>query len=170
MRKLYLNQKVWSFREKFAICDANDRPVYHAVGSVFQIPKHFDILDLQDNRVASVIKQPMTWLPCFYLKIAGQQVATIQKKFTLFKPRYELSAAGLTVTGDFWDMNFTVSRRGKVIGTVAKRWFSIGDKYEITIQDDTDSLLLVGLVIAIDYVKRTEQAASASSSNFNGSN
>ena len=167
MRKLYLDQKIWSVREKFTIYDDRERPVYRAQGSLFKIPKHFDIFDLQDHVVASVTKQPLHWLPRFDLKIGGQPVATIQKQFSLFKPRYDLVATGLTVTGDFWDMNFTVSRRGQVVGTVAKRWFSVGDKYEITSQDDTDSLLLVGLVLAIDYVKRQAQAAANSSSTGN---
>ncbi|MFD1420653.1 LURP-one-related/scramblase family protein [Lactiplantibacillus songbeiensis] len=163
MRQLYLNQKVWSVREKFAVLDHQDRPVYQAVGSLFKIPKHFDILDLHDHIVATVTKQPFSWLPRFYLKIGDQQVATIQKRFTFFKPRYDLVAAGLTVTGDFWDMNFDVSRKGQLVGRVAKRWFSIGDKYEMTIQDSADELLIVGLVIAIDYVKRVEAAAASSS-------
>lgn len=167
MRKLYLNQKVWSLREKFTIRDEHDHPVYQAVGSVFQVPKHFDILDMQNTVIARVTKKPLSWLPLFSLEIGGQPVATIQKKFTLFKPRYDLSASGVTVTGDFWDMNFTVSRQGHTVGKVAKRWFSLGDQYEITIAHDDDTLLLVGLVIAIDYVKRTEQAA-ANSANHTG--
>ncbi|MCH4123351.1 MAG: LURP-one-related family protein [Levilactobacillus sp.] len=167
MRKLYLDQKVWSVREEFTIYDDREQPVYRAQGSLFKIPKHFDILDLQDHVVASVTKRPLHFLSSFDLEIGGQLVATIQKQFSLVKPRYELVAAGLSVTGDFWDMNFTVSRYGQVIGTVAKRWFSVGDKYEITIQDDTDSLLLVGLVLAIDYVKRQAQAAANSSSTGN---
>lgn len=164
MRKLYLNQKVWSWREKFAILDERDRPVYQAVGSLFQIPKHFDILDLNDQEVARVTKKPVSWQPIFFLEIGGQQVATIQKRFTFFKSHYELMAAGLDVSGDFWDMNFTVTRQGRTVGRVTKRWFSFGDKYEIEIMNDADQLLLVGLVIAIDYVKRMEQAATSSSS------
>lgn len=162
MHKLYLNQRVFSLREKFSVLNEREQPVYQVVGSVFQIPKHFDILDLNDRVVASITKKPLSWLPKFFLEIGGQQVATIQKSLTLLKPRYELTAAGLTVTGDFWDMNFEVSRQGTVVGRVTKRWFSVGDKYEITIIDDDQELLLVGLVIAIDYVKRMAAAAASS--------
>ncbi|WP_164504786.1 LURP-one-related/scramblase family protein [Levilactobacillus huananensis] len=162
MHKLYLNQKVLALRDRFAILDERDNPVYHAVGSVFRIPKHFDILDLNDRIVASVTKKPFALLPQFTLEIDGRSVATIQKRFTFLKPRYDLKAAGLTVSGDFWDMNFDVLRQGTAVGQIRKRWFSVGDKYEITIFDDQEELLLVGLVIAIDYVKKQADAAASS--------
>ncbi|KRO04508.1 hypothetical protein IV54_GL001295 [Levilactobacillus paucivorans] len=161
MSKLYLNQKVLSLRDKFDILDERDNPVYHAVGSVFRIPKHFDILDLNDRVVASVTKKPFTLMPQFTLEIGGRSVATIQKRFTFLKPHYDLNAAGLTVSGDFWDMNFDVSRQGTVVGQIRKRWFSVGDKYEISTFDDQEELLLVGLVIAIDYVKKQAEAAAS---------
>jgi len=150
-------------RDKFAVLDAQSRPVYRAVGSLFKIPKQFEILNLEDKVLATVTKKPFAWRPAFKLELGNQQAATIRKQWTLFKPRYELSAVGLTVTGDFWDMNFKVVRQGRIIGSVSKRWFSVGDKYEMTVQDQADELLLVGLVIAIDYVKRTEAAIASRS-------
>lgn len=161
MYKLYLKQQVWSLRDKFAVLNERDQPVYQVVGSVFQIAKHFDILDRSKRVVGSVTKKPLSWQPTFYLEIGGQQVATIQKRFTFFSSRYELSAVGLAVTGDVWDMNFEVARQGQVSGRVAKRWFTVGDKYEITIINEADELLLVGLVIAIAYVKQMQAGAAA---------
>ncbi|MFC6181025.1 LURP-one-related/scramblase family protein [Lactiplantibacillus daowaiensis] len=165
MRQLYINQKILSFRDRYAVLDAQSEPVYQVTGSLFSIPKHFDIENMAGSVVARVTKKPIAWLPRFYLEIDGRQVATLQKRMTVLRAKYTLSALNLTVTGDFWDMNFEVARNGQVIGSVAKRYFSIGDKYEITILDDADERLLVGLVVAIDYVKRSEAAAASASVN-----
>ncbi|MFC6201699.1 LURP-one-related/scramblase family protein [Lactiplantibacillus nangangensis] len=161
MRKLYLAQNIWSMRGKFVVSDEQGKPVYRVVGSLFKFAKHFDILNLNGSVAATVTKAPISWLPRFDLTIDGRSVATIQKKWTLFKPRYELSAVGITVIGDFWNMNFELRRGNRLIGQVAKRWFSIGDKYELTVVAEEDDLLVVGLVLAIDYAKR--QAAAAAS-------
>ncbi|WP_125761293.1 LURP-one-related/scramblase family protein [Companilactobacillus hulinensis] len=162
MRKLYINQKVLSMKEKFTVLNDQESPVYKIVGSMFAIPKHFDIMDLNDNVIATVTKEPITWMPKFHLTIDGKQVATIKKQFSFLKPHYEISAAGISVSGDFWDMNFAVVRNEKTVGSVEKRWFSVGDKYEITINNPEDELLIVGLVVAIDYVKHAEAAARSS--------
>jgi len=163
MQKLYLAQNIWSMRGKFVISDEQGRPVYRVVGSLFKFAKHFDILNLDGSVAATVTKAPISWLPRFDLTISGRSVATIQKRWSLFKPRYELSAAGVTVIGDFWDMNFELRRNGQLIGKVAKRWFSLGDKYELTVASEEDDLLVVGLVLAIDYVKRQAAAAASAS-------
>ncbi|VDG19406.1 hypothetical protein [Lactobacillus acidipiscis] [Lactiplantibacillus mudanjiangensis] len=163
MRQLYINQKIFSLRDKFAVIDAAQQPVYQVIGSLFKIPKHFDILDQHEKVVATVTNQPFTLLPKLQLTIDGRQAATIKKQFTLFKPRYSIDALGMTITGDFWDMNFDVRQGSHVVGTVAKKWLSFGDQYELTINDYDSELLLVGLVIAIDYVKQQEQAATSNS-------
>ena len=163
MRHLYLNQKILAVRDKFAVLDDQERPVYQVSGSLFRIPKRFEIMDASGQVVGTVTKKVVALMPRFDLNIDRRTVVTIQKKVTFFKPRYELTAAGLTVQGDFWDMNFEVVRNGVVVGSVAKRWFSIGDKYEISIANDDDELIMVGLVVAIDYVKRLEAAGRRSS-------
>ncbi|ETY73373.1 LURP-one-related/scramblase family protein [Lactiplantibacillus fabifermentans] len=164
MRHLYLNQKILAVRDKFAVLDDQEQPVYQVAGSLFRIPKQFEITDTSGRVVGTVTKKVVALMPRFDLNIDRRTVVTIQKKVTFFKPRYELIAAGLTVQGDFWDMNFEVVRDGVVVGSVAKRWFSIGDKYEISIANDDDELIMVGLVVAIDYVKRLEAAGRRSSS------
>jgi uncharacterized protein YxjI len=161
MRRLFVDQKLWSVRERFTVNDEFGGPVYEVEGSLFQIPKQFTIRDLAGRELARVWKKPLSWLPRFYVEVGGVPVATIQKELTFFKPRYTIEGPGISVAGDFWDMSFELYKGDAPIGRVDKKWMTMRDRYAIEIDRAEDELVVVGIVLAIDYVKRTEQSAAA---------
>jgi uncharacterized protein YxjI len=162
MRRLFVDQKLWSLRERFSVDDEDGGAVYTVEGSLFQIPKQFSINDPSGRQRARVWKKPVSWLPRFFVEVDGVQVATISKQFTFLRPRYTIDGPGLTVTGDYWDMSFELTLDGALVGRVDKKWMSMHDKYAIEIERPDDELVVVGIVLAIDYVKRTEESAAAS--------
>ena len=92
------------------------------------------------------------------------RIATITKELSFFKPSYRVDAEGLSIAGDWWNMNFAVTRSGMPVARISQRWLSWADAYEVTIEDDSAELLIVALVVAIDTVKADEQAAKESNS------
>ncbi|WP_425954997.1 LURP-one-related/scramblase family protein [Xylanimonas sp. McL0601] len=158
---MFVDQKLWSVRERFTVNDELGGPVYQVEGSLFQIPKQFTIRDLAGRERARVWKKPISWQARFFVEVEGVPVATIQKEVSLFKPRYTIDGPGISVTGDFWSMSFELLKAGAPIGRVDKKWMTMRDKYAIEIERVEDELLVLGVVLAIDYVKRTEQSAAA---------
>lgn len=161
MRRLFVDQKLWSLRERFTVNDEHGGAVYTVEGSLFQIPKQFTISDPAGRERARVWKKPVSWMPRFFVEVDGTQVATIAKQFTFLRPRYTIDGPGLSVTGDFWDMSFELNLGGEVVGRVDKKWMAVRDQYAIEIERPEDELVVLGIVLAIDYVKRTEQTAAA---------
>jgi uncharacterized protein YxjI len=161
MRRLFVDQKLWSLRERFTVNDEHGGAVYTVEGSLFQIPKQFTISDSAGRERARVWKKPVSWLPRFFVEVDGKQVATIAKQLTLLRPRYTIDGPGLTVVGDYWDMSFELRLGGDVVGRVDKKWMAVRDQYAIEIERPEDELLVLGIVLAIDYVKRAEQSAAA---------
>ncbi|GAA1987252.1 LURP-one-related family protein [Isoptericola halotolerans] len=161
MHRLLVGQKLWSMRGRFDVSNEDDGVVYTVEGSLFQIPKQFTIADPSGRERARVWKKPVSWQPRFFVEVDGVEVATIEKQFTFFRPRYEIHGPGLTVSGDFWDMSFEIQKDGVVVGRVDKKW-AFRDKYVIEVERPEDELLTVGIVLAIDYVKQSEQSAAAS--------
>ncbi|GAB2452495.1 LURP-one-related family protein [Xylanimonas ulmi] len=149
-------------RERFTVNDEMGGPVYQVEGSLFQIPKQFTIRDVAGRERARVWKKPLSWLPRFFVEVEGAPVATIRKELTFLRPRYTIDGPGITVTGNLWDMSFELLRGGAPIGRVDKRWMSIRDTYAVEIERPEDELVVLGIVLAIDYVKRSESAAAAS--------
>jgi uncharacterized protein YxjI len=161
MRRLFVDQKIWSLRERFTVDDEQGAAVYTVEGSLFKIPKQFSISDPSGRERARVWKKPVSWLPRFFVEVDGVEVATIAKQFTFLRPRYTIDGPGLTVTGDYWDMSFEIDLGGALVGRVDKKWMAVRDTYAIEIERPEDELVVLGIVLAIDYVKRTEQAGAA---------
>jgi uncharacterized protein YxjI len=160
MGQLYIKQQVLSLAEHFTVTDAAGNVRYLVEGSFLRIPKSFSITDPFGNEVANLEKTVLSLLPHFSVFVGGAQVATIDKEFSFFRPRYRIDAAGLNVEGDWWDMDFSVVRGGMPIAQISKRWLSWGDSYEISVFDDALETLIVALVVAIDKVKRDADRAS----------
>ncbi|GAA0632480.1 LURP-one-related family protein [Bifidobacterium pullorum] len=164
MKQLYIKQKMFTFGgEQFTVTDGAQRPVYTVEGSFLQIPKSFSIRDVNGFEVARVEKKTFSWLPHFSVFMGDAEVAAIDQEFSFFRPRYRIDAQGLAIEGDWWDMNFTVSRNGVQVAAITQRWLSWGDSYEVTIVEDALETLIVALVVAIDKVKADRDSSSASS-------
>ncbi|MDU5334744.1 LURP-one-related/scramblase family protein [Enterococcus sp.] len=164
MKKLYIKQKVFSIGEKFTVVDEDQRLRYSVKGSFMKIPKTFSVENEQGREVSKITKKTISLLPKFFVEIDGKDQIEISKHLSFLKAKYSIDAEDLSVDGNWWDMDFEVSQKGRKVAEINKRWISWGDTYEITILNDALEELIVSLVIAIDCVKEDEAAASSSSS------
>ncbi|WP_379946479.1 LURP-one-related/scramblase family protein [Enterococcus devriesei] len=164
MKKLYIKQKVFSIGEKYTVMDENQEPRYYVKGSFLKIPKTFTIEDEQGREISKITKKVISLLPKFFVEMNGKEAIEISKHLSFLKAKYSISAEGLTVDGNWWDMDFEVSRHGQKVAEINKRWISWGDTYEISIFNEALEELIISLVIAIDCVKADEAASSSSSS------
>ncbi|MBV7392306.1 MULTISPECIES: LURP-one-related/scramblase family protein [Enterococcus] len=164
MKTLYIKQKVFSIGEKFTVTDENQQPRFYVNGSFMKIPKTFEITDEQGREVSKITKKTISLLPKFFVEIDGKEMVEIQKKLTFLKAKYEINADGVSVDGNWWDMDFSVERKGKTLAEIHKKWVSWGDTYEIKIFDEDYLIMILSIVIAIDRVKADESANSSSGS------
>ncbi|MFC4772896.1 LURP-one-related/scramblase family protein [Enterococcus hermanniensis] len=164
MKKLYIKQKVFSIGEKFTVVDEDQHPRYFVKGSFLKIPKTFRVEDEKGNEVSKITKKVISLLPKFTVELDGNDAIEISKHLSVFKAKYAISAEDIKVEGNWWDMDFEVSQKGRKVAEIHKRWISWGDSYEITILNDSLEELIVSLVIAIDCVKADENSNAASSS------
>ena len=164
MTKLYIKQKVFSLTEHFDVFDANENTRFRVDGSFFKIPKQFRILDATGNEVAIVKKEMFHFLPHFSVLVHGTQVATIAREMSFFGQHYSIDAGDLKIKGDWWNLNFSVSRGSEEIAQIRQKMFSWGNSYEVDIQDENAQILIIALVIAINTVKADEQAAKNTNS------
>ncbi|MDT2829088.1 MAG: LURP-one-related/scramblase family protein [Enterococcus viikkiensis] len=163
MEKLYIKQKVFSIGEKYTVMNENQEPRYYVKGSFLKIPKTFTIEDEQGREISKITKKVISLLPKFFVEMNGKEAIEISKHLTFLKAKYAISTEGLTVDGNWWDMDFEVSQHGQKVAEINKRWISWGDTYEISIFDEALEELIISLVIAIDCVKADEAASSSSS-------
>ncbi|MFC4322576.1 LURP-one-related/scramblase family protein [Litchfieldia salsa] len=161
MKNLFIKQKVFSLGGKFTVKDQQEKDVYFVEGSFMKIPKTFSLMNTARDEIALITKKMFSFLPKFFVEVNGQEVLTIKKEFSFFKPRYSIDAAGIEVHGNWWDMDFKVLQHGEVVGQVTKEWFTWGDSYKVQIMNEEMETIIIAIVVAIDCVKADEAAASS---------
>lgn len=160
--RLFIKQKVFSVGEKFTVFDELQQPRYFVRGSFMQIPKRFTVTTASDVPVAQITKTVFSFLPRFTVEMEGVGlVATIRKQFSFFTPKYSVDGAALSVSGDWWDMNFSVFRANHEVARIHRKLLSWGDTYEVDIADDALEAMIVSFVVAIDRVRSDESSANA---------
>ena len=161
MGKLYLKQKVFSFKDRATVKDEREQDRYEIEGKIFSIGKNLTIRDMSGREVAILKQKVVTLMPKFFITMGGRQVAEIKKKFTLLHPKYLIEGPGWEVEGNFTEHDYSIKASGKEVARVHKAWISWGDSYEITIQTGVDEVLVLATVLAIDAVLDSQSASAA---------
>jgi uncharacterized protein YxjI len=96
----------------------------------------------------------LSWGKTYQIFHGGDLAAVVKKElFSLFHHRFTVDVPGpddLEAEGNFTDHDYTISRYGKVVATVSKKWFSFADTYGIEIANDEDQVLLLACAVVID--------------------
>lgn len=164
--KLYIKQKVFSFKDKFDIYDESGESKYYVEGEVFSFGKKLHVFDKNGTEIAFIRQKVLSFLMRYYIERKDSTMnvnALVEKQFSL-KPSYRIDDFGWNVTGDFFAHNYVVEGANGVIATITKKWMSWGDSYEIDIADGQDIVNVLCVVIVIDACLAAEAAATNSSS------
>ena len=161
--KLYLKEKFFSIGGKFNIYDENGETKYYAQGEVFSIGRKLHIYNLDGKEVAFIHQKVLSFLPRFYVYVDGEQVAEIVREFSFFKPVYSIEGPDWNIEGTIWQHDYEITCCGRNIVSIHKKWFSYVDAYEIDIEDESQEIMALAVVLAIDFV--LDAAAAANNNN-----
>lgn len=159
--KLYMKQKVFSWKDKFTVVDEQEMPRFYVEGEFLSWGKKLHVYDTQHNEAAFIREKVMSWLPRYIVEVQGQEVCQIVKKFTFLKPRYELEGLPWHVEGDWWAHEYTLFEGAREVMRLSKHWFTWGDSYMLDIDRPEDALLCLCVVLAIDAALAYAAAASS---------
>ncbi|MBQ8996140.1 MAG: LURP-one-related family protein [Oscillospiraceae bacterium] len=168
--KLYAREKVLTLRDRFRFFNEKDEDVFLVEGKFWSFTKQLTMTDPLGNEVALIKEKFLTFLPRFTVLQNGAEVASIQKRFTFLRPKYTLEYKGWDIEGDVWSHNYSIVDGVRTVATVHKRWFTIGDVYELDIADPADAVLVAAVVLCIDCVDERQAAASSASASNASSN
>ena len=149
---LYMKERVFSWGDKFDICDQNGTPKYFVAGEVFSWGKKLHVYDRFEREVAFIKQEVFSFLPCYKVIVNGNEVAQIRKEFTFFRPRYRVDGLGWDVEGSFLEHNYQITQNGRHIVSIDKEWMTWGDTYQISIAEDADEIVALAVVLTIDCV------------------
>lgn len=161
--KLYVSEKLLSIHSKFYVKDENNMDVYEIFSKFISLGDKTTINDMQGNKIAYVEQELFHLMPNYNVYIHGELRFKITKKFKLFKNNYILSN-GYRVDGNFMGLDFIIyDDQNKQIGSIKRKFISIGDKYEITIDDIDKKEIVLAIIVAITNDINRVQSSSSSS-------
>lgn len=163
MKRLFIKQQVFSFRDRFFVKDETEADVYYVEGEVLTLGKKLRVYDKADQEVLYIEQKLWRFLPEFDLYAKGHHVATVKKEFAFLKNNYQIIGKNWSIDGSVTAHEYVIrDNENKVIADISKKWFSWGDSYEIIIYNDDQVDILLGIVIAIDCVISQSRASNSS--------
>lgn len=156
--KLYIKQKVFTFRDKFDVKDEQKNVVYQVKSDFFAIPPTIRLSSTTGEELFVIKRRIFTLLAKFRIFAKDEEVATITQKWAFFKKVFEVTCkyGKIDLVGNIFALNFQLMIEGKQIASIQKAFISIGDSYEITIEEGYDPGLMTCIVIAIDHALHNE--------------
>ena len=159
--KLYIRQKVFSWKDKFTVKDEAGNDRYFVEGEIFSWGHKLHVNYPSGMEAAFIHEKVWSWRPRYFVAVNGQDIAQIVKEFTFFKPRYYIEGLDWEVNGSFWAHDYEITSQGCTIVTIRKEWMTWGDSYVLDIADPQNELLALAVVLTIDCVMASQAAASS---------
>lgn len=148
--KLYIQQHVFTWGDKFSIYDEAGNEKYYVEGEIFTWGKKLHLYSTSGTELAFIEQEVLTFLPKYHISKGGMEVAEVVKEFTFFHPEYTVNGLGWKVHGDFFDHEYEITNGLGTVAAVSKEWFTFGDAYEISIADHVDEVTALAVVLVID--------------------
>lgn len=150
--QLLIKQRVFSWLDSYNIYDEMQQKKYYVKSEVFTLGHRMHLYDLNGRELGRIKQELFTLTPRFEIEATNGIHGEIKKKFTFFKPRFELSFGNYTVEGDFFEWDYEVKQNDIVIASISKEFFHFTDTYVINV-DESDALIVLMIVLAIDAIK-----------------
>lgn len=160
--KLYVNEKLFSLHRKFYIKDESGMDVYELSSKYFSLGDKTTINDMNGNKIAYIEQEILHLTPNYNVYINNEFSFKIVKKFQIFKNDYALSN-GYRVVGNFMMLDFVVyDDNNQLVGSIKRKFLSIGDKYEIDIMDIKKKEIVLAIIVAItNDVNRSQNSSDS---------
>jgi len=152
--KLLFKQRFFSWLDSYDIYDEEGRTVYTVKGKLGW-GHVLHILDAGVAHVATLKEVVLTFLkPKFELYVGENRVGVITKEVTFFKPRFTIDFNGWSVSGSFWEWDYSIlDGGGNTVAVVSKDVWNWTDTYAIEVADPADALYALMVTLAIDAEK-----------------
>lgn len=150
---LMFRQRFFSWFDSYDIFDENGETVFTVEGKL-SWGKCLHVLDRTGNHIATLKQVPFSFFPTFEIYIEDELRGSVSKRFSLFRPVFEVDYRNWTVDGNYFEWDYEIfDECENRVAIVSKQLFHMTDTYSMELQDPSDALDVLMLVLAIDAEK-----------------
>ncbi|MBE5922219.1 MAG: hypothetical protein E7269_05650 [Lachnospiraceae bacterium] len=151
--KLLFKQRFFSWFDSYDIYDEAGNTVFTVKGQL-SWGHRLHIMNASGIHIGTVQERILTFLPKFEIYIGEQQVGTISKEFTFFRPKFNIDCNGWSVEGDFLEWDYTIKDAyGNTVAVITKELFNWTDTYVIDVENPENALIVLMFTLAMDAEK-----------------
>lgn len=154
--RLLIKQRVFSWTDSFDIYDEYGNVAYFVKAEFLSLGHQMHVYDAAHREIGMIRQKLFALMPTFDIEIGGVPKGRIQKRFSFFRPKYDVEFNGWRVEGDFLGWDYDVYAGCSPIIHITKELLHWGDTYVIDFSNPSDELMGMMLVIAIDAANCTE--------------
>ena len=121
--KLLIKQRVFSWSDSYDIYDENGNKKYFVKAEFWSLGHRLHVYDVYDREIGMIKQRLFSFMPIFDIEVDGKVLGSIQKKFTFFKPRYEIDFNGWRVEGNFMGWDYDVYAGCSAVIHISKELF-----------------------------------------------
>ena len=148
--RLFMKQRVFSWTSSYDIYDEQDQVRFFVKAEFLSLGHELHVFDGYQNEIGRIYQRFLAFLPTFEIEVGGEMMGIVKKQFTFFHQAYDIDFNGWTIEGDFLGWDYDVYENGRPIIHISKELLHWGDTYVIDIEDPSNELMAMMLVIAID--------------------
>ena len=156
-----MKQKLFCWGDDFTIKDDQGRDVFFVDGKAFSIGEKLSFQDMAGNELAFIRQKLLSWGPTYEIYRGGQLAAVVKKSlFTFLHCKFTVDVPGpddLEAEGTFLDHEYSLTRGGRTVADISKKWFSMTDTYGVEIADGEDDILILASTVVIDMACHGDQ-------------
>jgi uncharacterized protein YxjI len=158
--KLYIKQKLFSFKDKYQILDAFDNVIFDIDNQFINYGTNYLHIYDKDKIEQFLIKRKYTFMIAKYeIYHDNNLFATVSQEIAYFtrKVSIESSYGDFEVNGDLMNREYKIMRCRQFLGSIRKKWNPWGDGFELDVPEDEKVGIFCALVIAIDNCLHTDK-------------
>lgn len=150
MSRFFLQRKLMTFADRYAIRDEQGEDVYTARGQWMSLGKKIHVTDRDGKEVGFLHRKLGTLRPQYLIEIPGLPEFTVVRELVFLRIQYSIHIMDWTVEGDVFHHDFSIRSGIREIARIRKKWVAMADQYSVEVMDDRDDLTVLMIVLAMD--------------------
>lgn len=165
MKKYYFKEKFFKITDKYPILDENGNEAYFFDQDFKFVGYKARLKDMEGKVLFNISKKILSFLQTYYVDFYDGSHMEINQKLSFLKRKVSAFYQGkeLTLKGNYLDHDFEVYFKNNLIAEMNKKFFTFTDQYELTVYDESLSLVLIALCLCINEMKNRDDAAANAS-------
>ena len=151
-----MRENLISIGDDFWIETQRGRRAYFVNGKALRVRDTLDFEDTNGRTLCKIQSKMLRIKDTMEIERPGQGNVTVKKALlTPMRDRFEANVPGagdIDIQGNITGHEYTMTRGGRRIAEVSKKWLAIRDTYTVEVDGGEDDVLVLAIAVAIDQM------------------